>query len=53
VVTTAPAAGYARSRLVVEKVVFLPRLVVGSSGPSVLALNRELNRIHIALGAVD
>jgi hypothetical protein len=53
VVTTTPAAGYARSRTVVEKLVFFPRLAVGASGPSVLALNRELNRIHIALGAVD
>jgi peptidoglycan hydrolase-like protein with peptidoglycan-binding domain len=50
---TAPAAGYARARTSLEKVVFSPRLAVGSAGPSVLALNRELARIRIALGAVD
>jgi hypothetical protein len=53
VATTAPAAGYARATLALEKLVVFPRLSVGSSGPSVLALNRELDRIHIAVGAVD
>jgi hypothetical protein len=52
-VTTTPSAGYARTRRTIEKLVFFPRLAAGSAGPSVLALNRELNRIHVALGAVD
>jgi PKD repeat protein len=47
------ANGFARARLSVRKIVFCPRLGVGSHGPSVLALNQELNRLHIALGAVD
>jgi lipoprotein-anchoring transpeptidase ErfK/SrfK len=52
-VATTPAAGYAPARLSVTKIVFFPRLSVGARGPSVLALNRELDRVHIALGAVD
>lgn len=51
--TTAASSSYAASRVFAQKLVFFPRLAVGSGGPSVLALNRELNRIHIALGAVD
>jgi len=51
--STAGAGGYAASRLALRKIVFHPRLAVGSSGPSVLALNQELHRLHIALGAVD
>lgn len=53
VAAAVPAIGYASARLTLEKIVFYPRLSVGSRGPSVLALNRELHRIHIALGAVD
>jgi PKD repeat protein len=52
-VTTTPADGYARARLTTRKIVFFPRLTVGSHGPSVLALNQQLDRLHIALGAVD
>jgi lipoprotein-anchoring transpeptidase ErfK/SrfK len=51
--STAAAAGYAASRSAVRKIVFYPRLQVGSAGPSVLALNQALARLHIALGAVD
>jgi hypothetical protein len=53
VASTSPAPGYAASRLTTERIVFYPRLTLGATGPSVLELNRELNRIHIALGAVD
>jgi PKD repeat protein len=53
VAATAASSSYAASRVSVQKLVFFPRLAVGADGPSVLALNRELDRIHIALGAVD
>jgi len=53
VLSTPAAAGYGPSHLVLRKIVFYPRLGVGSTGPSVLALNEALNRMHIALGAVD
>jgi PKD repeat protein len=52
-VGTAPLPGYAPTRLTLTKIVFSPRLAVGSAGPSVLALNQSLHRLHIALGAVD
>jgi len=51
--STAASEGYAPRRLTLRKIVFYPRLDVGSSGPSVLALNEALQRLHIALGAVD
>jgi len=51
--STAASEGYAPSRLTVRKIVYYPRLDVGSAGPSVLALNEALRRLHIALGAVD
>jgi PKD repeat protein len=51
--STEPAAGYVRNRIVLTKIVFYPRLQVGSHGPSVLALNESLHRLHIALGSVD
>jgi PKD repeat protein len=51
--STSTAPGYVPSRLVLRKIVFYPRLAVGSTGPSVLALNEALNRMHIALGSVD
>jgi PKD domain/Putative peptidoglycan binding domain/L,D-transpeptidase catalytic domain len=53
VLSTPAAAGYGPSHLVLRKIVVYPRLGVGSTGPSVLALNEALNRMHIALGAVD
>ncbi|HEX6679475.1 MAG TPA: L,D-transpeptidase family protein [Gaiellaceae bacterium] len=51
--STGPAAGYLRNRIALTKIVFYPRLRVGSHGPSVLALNQSLHRLHIALGSVD
>jgi PKD repeat protein len=52
-VRTTPADGYAPGRLEARKIVFFPRLTVGSHGPSVLALNQQLHRLRFALGAVD
>jgi hypothetical protein len=51
--STAASQGYATRRLTLRKIVFYPRLGLGSAGPSVLALNEALHRLHIALGAVD
>jgi len=51
--STKPAAGYAGNRVTTTKIVFYPRLQVGSYGPSVLALNESLHELHIALGSVD
>lgn len=51
--TTGATGGYRAGKLVVRKLVFFPRLNVGSHGPSVLALNEQLDRLHIALGAID
>jgi hypothetical protein len=51
--STAASTGYAASSLALRKIVFYPRLQVGSAGPSVLALNETLARLHIALGGVD
>jgi L,D-transpeptidase catalytic domain/PKD domain/Putative peptidoglycan binding domain len=50
---TEAAAGYAAARVSLRKTVFFPRLSLGARGPSVLALNQGLHRLHIALGAVD
>jgi hypothetical protein len=51
--STDPVGGYVRSRLALTKIVFYPRLQVGSRGPSVLALNEALARLHIALASDD
>ena len=51
--STAASEGYAPSRLTLRKIVYYPRLDLGSTGPSVLALNQALQRLHIAVGAVD
>ena len=51
--STTASAGYAPGRLALRKIVFYPRLRVGSAGPSVLALNEALARLRIALGSVD
>jgi len=51
--STSGLAGYARSRLSLRKIVFRPRLALGSTGPSVLALNEALDRLHIGLAGVD
>jgi PKD repeat protein len=50
---TSAKVEYAAASLAVRKIVFFPRLSLGSSGPSVLALNQELGRLHIALAGVD
>ena len=52
-VLIAPAAGYAANKRVVEQVVYVPSLRVGSRGPSVLALERRLHELHYALASVD
>ena len=51
--STAATGAYATNRLALRKIVFYPRLHVGSTGPSVLALNQALAHLHIALGSVD
>ena len=51
--STTPAAGFVPNRIALTKIVFYPHLHVGSQGPSVLALNESLHRLHIALGSVD
>ena len=51
--STPAAPGYVSNRLGLRKIVFYPRLGVGSTGPSVLALKEALNRMHLALGRVD
>jgi len=51
--STQPTGSYAGNRVAVTKIVFYPRLQVGSHGPSVLALNESLHRLHIALWSVD
>ena len=50
---TATSTEYAPSHLALRKIIFYPRLRVGSVGPSVHALNQALARLHIALGSVD
>jgi PKD repeat protein len=51
--TTRASTDYAPSRLALRKIVFYPQLRVGSAGPSVLALNEALTRLHLALGSAD
>jgi PKD repeat protein len=51
--STASSSSYARAARRLRAIVAYPRLAVGSHGPSVLALNQALARLHIALGAVD
>jgi PKD repeat protein len=51
--STAATEGYASSRLSLRKIVFHPQLAVGSTGPSVLALNEALHSLHIALARID
>ena len=53
VLSTPASRDYAPSRLVLRKIVFYPQLRVGTAGPSVLALNEALARLHIAVGSVD
>jgi hypothetical protein len=49
----APAQGYATSRQVAERTVFVPNLRVGSTGPSVYGLEQRLHELHYALATVD
>jgi PKD repeat protein len=53
VLTTVPTAGYVAGRATLEKLVVYPRLALGSTGPSVLALNQALSRLHIAIAGID
>jgi lipoprotein-anchoring transpeptidase ErfK/SrfK len=53
VLSTPASTDYAPSRLALRKIVFYPQLGVGNAGPSVLALNEALARLHIAVGSVD
>jgi PKD repeat protein len=52
-VRIAPAAGYVSNDRVVEQIVYVPSLRIGSRGPSVLALEQRLHELHYALAAVD
>jgi hypothetical protein len=52
-VAVAPAQGYAPSRRVLTRTVFVPSLRVGSTGPSVYGLEQRLHELHFALGTVN
>jgi PKD domain/L,D-transpeptidase catalytic domain/Putative peptidoglycan binding domain len=52
-VTSTPARGFAAARRVLSASVVQPSLGVGSSGPSVLALERRLAELRFALRGVD
>jgi hypothetical protein len=52
-VSLQPAPGYLGARRALERIVFLPFLSAGSSGPSVYELDRRLSELHYALGQVD
>lgn len=52
-VTVRPAPGYLPARRALERIVFLPSLGPGSSGPSAYELDRRLVELHFALGRVD
>jgi PKD repeat protein len=51
--TVAPARGYAASTAVLTHAVFDPNLRVGSTGPSVFALEQRLHELHYALGTIN
>ena len=51
--TTAPRRGYKRVRQTLRAQVVHPSLGPGSRGPSVLALERRLARLHYALRGID
>jgi PKD repeat protein len=53
IVTSAPATGYAAARRALSTSVVLPSLAIGSTGPSVLTLERRLAELHYALRGVD
>ena len=48
-----PAAGYLPNRRLLREIVYVPSLRVGSTGPSVYALELRLHELHFALGTVD
>jgi L,D-transpeptidase catalytic domain/Putative peptidoglycan binding domain/PKD domain len=52
-VSLQPAPGYLQARRTLERIVFLPFLSAGSSGPSVYELDRRLSELHYALGQID
>jgi hypothetical protein len=52
-VSLQPAPGYLGARRALERIVFLPFLSAGSSGPSVYELDRRLSELHYALGQID
>ena len=51
--TTAPRGGYTTVRRTLRAEVVLPALGAGSRGPSVLALEQRLARLHYALRGID
>jgi PKD repeat protein len=51
--STTSGADYASARRYLRTIVAYPRLALGSHGPSVLALNQALARLHIALAGID
>jgi PKD repeat protein len=52
-VSLQPAAGYLAARRTLERIVFVPSLGPGSSGPSAYALDRRLAELHYALARID
>jgi hypothetical protein len=52
-VSLQPAPGYLQARRALERIVFLPFLSAGSTGPSVYELDRRLGELHYALGQID
>jgi hypothetical protein len=52
-VSLQPAPGYLQARRALERIVFLPFLSAGSTGPSVYELDRRLSELHYALGQID
>ena len=49
----APTAGYLPNRRFLREIVYVPFLRIGSTGPSVYALEQRLRELHFALGTVD
>jgi PKD repeat protein len=52
-VTLRPSTGYLAARRTLERIVFAPRLGLGSAGASAFELDRRLHELHFALGRVD
>jgi PKD repeat protein len=51
--TVVPAQGYAASSALLTHAVFDPNLRVGSTGPSVFALEQRLHELRFALGTIN